>query len=108
MINLILDAAPAGGAAGQPIMLILIMVVFFFFMIWPQMRKQKKAKAYLSEIKKGDHVVTTGGLHGKIVTVADTHFVLELEEGRMKVEKGAVSMEMTLAAMKANSSEAKP
>lgn len=98
--SILLDAAPAAGGGFNPIMLLLIMGVFFFFMIWPQMRKQKKAKAYLSEIKKGDHVVTTGGIHGKIVSVTDTHFVLELEEGKMKVEKGAVSMEMTQAAYK--------
>ncbi len=99
MNNIILQAAATGGGFG-PIPLILVMVVFFFFMIWPQMRKQKKAKAYLAEIKKGDMVVTTGGIHGKIVTLADTHLVLEIEEGRIKVEKGAISMEMTMAAYK--------
>lgn len=85
------------GGAMDFLPLVLIMIVFFFFMIWPQMRKQKKAKAYLAEIKKGDNVVTTGGIHAKVVSVTDTHFVLELEEGRMKVEKAAVSMEMTAA-----------
>lgn len=82
--------------------LILIMVVFFFFIIWPQMRKAKKAKAYLSQIKKGDHIVTTGGIHGKISQISDTYFMIEMEEGKMKVEKGAVSMEMTAAAYKQN------
>ncbi|MBM3920111.1 MAG: preprotein translocase subunit YajC [Sphingomonadales bacterium] len=89
------------GNAGQSfgiLPMLLIMVVFFFFMIWPQMRKQKKAKAYLAELKKGDHVVTTGGFHAKISQIADTHFILEIEEGKIKAEKAAVSMEMTLAA----------
>jgi preprotein translocase subunit YajC len=100
MLFTLLQAAPAGqpGGMGQLLPLMLIMVVFFFFMIWPQMRKQKKAKAYLAELKKGDYVVTTGGFHAKISQITDTHFILELEEGKIKAEKAAVSMEMTLAA----------
>jgi preprotein translocase subunit YajC len=91
------------GSAGQPgglgiLPMVLIMVVFFVFMIWPQMRKQKKAKAYLAELKKGDHVVTTGGFHAKIAQITDTYLILELEEGKIKAEKAAVSMEMTMAA----------
>jgi preprotein translocase subunit YajC len=98
-IYTLLTGAPAQpGGLGQFLPLMLIMVVFFFFMIWPQMRKQKKAKAYLSELKKGDHVVTTGGVHAKIAQIADNHFILDLEEGKMKVEKSAVSMEMTMVA----------
>jgi preprotein translocase subunit YajC len=100
MLFTLLQAAPAGqpGGMGQLLPLMLIMVVFFFFMIWPQMRKQKKAKAYLAELKKGDHVVTTGGFHAKISQITDTHFILELEEGKIKAEKAAISMEMTMAA----------
>lgn len=91
-------AAAQPGGMNQFLPLLLIMVVFFFFMIWPQMRKQKKAKAYLAELKKGDHVVTTGGFHAKISQITDTHFILELEEGKVKAEKAAISMEMTIAA----------
>lgn len=94
----ILEAAKPKGFGLDFMPLLLIMVVFFFFIIWPQMRKQKKAKAYLSELKKGDNIVTTGGIHGKITQMADTHVVVEMEEGKMKVEKGAISMEMTAAA----------
>lgn len=97
MLQIILLQAKGGGLKDM-LPLLLIMAVFFFFMIWPQMRKQKKAKAYLSELGKGDHVVTTGGIHGKIVNAGDTTFTLETEEGKMKVEKVAVSMEMTMAA----------
>jgi preprotein translocase subunit YajC len=43
-------------------------------------------------------VVTTGGVHAKIAQLADNHFILDLEEGKMKVEKSAVSMEMTMVA----------
>jgi preprotein translocase subunit YajC len=100
MLLILLEAsAPAQpGGLGQFLPLMLIMVVFFFFMIWPQMRKQKKAKAYLAELKKGDNVVTTGGFHAKIAQITDTHFILDLEEGKIKAEKAAVSMEMTMTA----------
>ncbi len=77
--------------------MLLIMAVFFLFMIWPQMRKQKKAKAHLESLGKGDKIVTSGGIHGKITTVADTHFVIEVEEGKLRIEKSAVSMELTQA-----------
>jgi preprotein translocase subunit YajC len=101
MLNYIILAETKSKGFGMDFMpLLLIMVVFFFFIIWPQMRKQKKAKAYMTQLKKGDFIVTTGGIHGKITSVADTHFVIEMEEGKMKVEKGAVSMEMTAAAYK--------
>jgi preprotein translocase subunit YajC len=100
MLSILLQASATGqsGGLGQFLPLMLIMVVFFFFMIWPQMRKQKKAKAYLAELKKGDHVVTTGGFHAKIAQITDTHFILDLEEGKIKAEKAAVSMEMTMTA----------
>ena len=45
---------------------LLVMVVFFVFMILPQMRRQKKTKSFIADLKKGDHVVTTGGVHAKI------------------------------------------
>lgn len=91
--------APAAGAGGMnPMVLMLIMAVMFFFMVWPQMRRQKKAKAFTESLQKGDKVVTTGGVHGKISLVTDTQYILDIEEGKMKVEKSGISMEMTQAA----------
>ena len=92
--------AGSKGAGMDFLPLILILGVFFLFIILPQMRKQKKAKAYLTMLKKGDYIITTGGLHGKIVSIGETHIVIEFEEGRAKVEKNAISMEMTMAAYK--------
>lgn len=105
MINYIVlaNTQPSGLSGMLP--MLLIFVVLFFFMIWPQMRKQKKAKQYLAELKKGDHIVTTGGIHAKISSVGETTFILETEEGKMKAEKGAVSMEMTMAAYPKTKSE---
>jgi len=93
----ILQAAAPGGV-GQMVPFILVMVVFFVFMILPQMRRQKKTKSFIADLKKGDHVVTTGGVHAKISQIHDTYLVLDLEEGKMKVDKSGVSMESTQAA----------
>lgn len=92
----ILQAAPGG--AGSMVPFLLVMVVFFVFMILPQMRRQKKTKSFIADLKKGDHVVTTGGVHAKISQIHDTYLVLDLEEGKMKVDKSGVSMESTQAA----------
>jgi preprotein translocase subunit YajC len=55
-----------GAATGQIITMVLIIVVFYFFMIRPQVKKQKDQKKYVEELKKGDRVVTTSGIHGRI------------------------------------------
>ncbi|MFM1791660.1 MAG: preprotein translocase subunit YajC [Bacteroidota bacterium] len=86
-----------GGGKDQFIMMMLVMAVLFFFMIYPQMKKQKKARLFTDELKKGDHIVTTGGIHGKITQDQEKFFVIALEEGSIKIEKSAVSMELTQA-----------
>jgi preprotein translocase subunit YajC len=98
MIQYTLLQAPAQGAGGNMMVMLLIMAVMFFFMVWPQMRRQKKAKSFQESLQKGDKVVTSGGVHGKIASVTDTQYILEIEEGKMKIEKTGISMEMTQAA----------
>jgi len=89
--------APAGGMMGSItsfLPLVLIVVVFYFFMIRPQMKKQKEAKKFMAEIKKGDKIITIGGIHGKIAEVSETTFMIEVEGGnRLKISKTAVSMD---------------
>src|ERR1700751_2871569 len=97
---MLLDAAaPAagGGVMGSIqsfLPLVLIVVVFYFFMIRPQMKKQKEAKKFMAEIKKGDKIVTIGGIHGKISEIQDTTFIIEVEGGmKLRILKTAVSMD---------------
>jgi len=72
--------------------LILIVVVFYFFMIRPQVKKTKEAKKFREALKKGDKILTIGGIHGKIIEVQDTTFIIETEGlGRLKIEKSAVA-----------------
>lgn len=98
----ILLMAPAqgekGGGMGMMMMIVMMIAVFYFFMILPQSKRNKKMKAFREEVGKGTDIITTGGIHGKIVSVHDTSFVIETEgQGRLKIEKTAISMELTQA-----------
>lgn len=89
-------AQGSGGGAGGMIMMLLVFVVMYVFMILPQSRKAKAQRKFREELKKGDKIVNLAGIHGKIVEMADTSLVIELEEGvRMRIEKSSVSMEAT-------------
>ena len=71
--------------------LVLIMVVFYFFMIRPQMKRQKELQKFRSALQKGDKVVTTGGLYGRIVEIKDNIIFLEIAPNvKVKVDKSVV------------------
>jgi len=97
ILNILLLAQPSGGQGNglmSLIPLLLIIVVFYFFMIRPQMKKTKDMKKFREAIKKGDRIITIGGVHGKIVEVNETTFIIEVEgQNRLKIEKSAVAME---------------
>ncbi len=83
---------------GQFLPMLLIIVVFYFFMIRPQMKKAKDQKKYVEELKKGDKVITTSGIHGKIVEMNDATFLIEVESGtKIRFEKSSVSQEASKA-----------
>src|SRR5690606_19111673 len=83
---------------GQFLPMILIIVVFYFFMIRPQMKKAKDHKKYVEELKKGDRVITSSGIHGKIVDVNDTTFLIEVDSGtKIRFEKSSISLEASKA-----------
>ncbi len=93
----VLMGAPQPGQ--NPIMqflpLVAIVVVFYFFMIRPQMKKAKDQKKYIEALKKGDKVLTIGGIYGKINEVReDGSMIIEVEDGgKMRISKNAVSMD---------------
>ena len=87
-----------GGGLGMFLPMILIIVVFYFFMIRPQVKKQKDQKKYVEELKKGDKVITTAGIHGRIVDVSEATFLVETEGGgKIRFEKSAISLEASKA-----------
>lgn len=97
IFNIILMSPPADGASIWP-MLLMMAAVFYFFMILPQSRRKKKMNAFKEEVDKGTKIITTGGIHGKIVSIEDDTFVIETEgHSRMRIQKSAISLELTQA-----------
>lgn len=87
------ETGGAGDFSGL-LFLLLIILVFYFFFIRPQMKKQKQLRQFREQLKKGDKVVTIGGIHGKIVEEQEQSFTLEVEDGtRFRVQKSAIAME---------------
>lgn len=71
--------------------------VFYFLIIRPQMNRQKKEKQFQSSIKKGNKIVTTSGIHGKIVEINDNDNTITVETGagKIKFERSAISLELS-------------
>lgn len=84
-----------GGGLGSLLPLLLVIVVMYFFFFRPQMKKQKEEKNFQKEIAKGMRVVTTSGIHGKILSMEETTVILESENSRLKVEKSAINKQMS-------------
>jgi preprotein translocase subunit YajC len=97
---------PDGGSAGGGGMSMLLMIgaiilVFYFFMIRPQQKKQKQMTNFRDALKRGDKIVTIGGIHGKITDVQEGAFIIEIADGvKVTIEKAAVAVDPNAAAKK--------
>jgi preprotein translocase subunit YajC len=98
ILALMLFAPPAGGQTPNPFIqlvpLVLIFVVFYFFMIRPQQKKQKDREKVLDDIKRGDRVVTIGGIHGTVAgidTEKKTVLVQVADNMKIKFERSAIA-----------------
>jgi preprotein translocase subunit YajC len=74
---------------------LLMFVVIYFFMIRPQQQKIKQEKAFEAGLKTGDIIITKSGIHGKIAELAETTVVIETMSGKLKMERTAISLELT-------------
>jgi len=95
MISTFLQAAPAAGqqqgGAMMWIMLLLIFGVMWFFMIRPQRKQQKELEKFRSELKKGDRVVTAGGIFGTIAEVQEKSVLIKVDgEVKLRVDKNSI------------------
>ena len=97
MINLafILQTAapgkPAANSMSSLIFFAAIILIFYFFMIRPQMKKQKEMKNYRESLKRGDKVVTAGGIYGRIAEINEKTVLLEIDQNvKVKVDKGSI------------------
>jgi len=81
---------------GMFLPLVLIIVVFYFFMIRPQMKRQKETQKFRDALQKGDKVVTSGGIYGRIDEIKDQVIILEVAPGiKLKVDKSVVLKDMS-------------
>ena len=97
MKTILLQAAAASeggtifGMNPQLLMFGAIAIIFYFFMIRPQMKKTKEAKAFRDGLTAGDKIVTAGGIHGKVLEIADTTILISTEGGKLRLEKSSVT-----------------
>ncbi len=97
MLGILLQAQSKGMDYTSLILFSGIIVVFYFFMIRPQQKKTKDQKTFRESVKKGDLVVTIGGLHGRVSSIeADDTVLIDVDKGfKLKFERSAISMEAT-------------
>lgn len=103
---LLQTSAPAQQVQGEPagffqqysflILMILVFVVMYFFMIRPQQKKQKEIVKWRESLKKGDKIVTVGGIYGTIAEVKDTFLIVEIDNNvKIRVDKSSVVKDIT-------------
>jgi len=95
---ILLQAPGQGQESIMPMIMMMggMFIIMYFFMIRPQMKKAKEAKKFQDSIAVGDKIVTVGGIHGKVIEVDETTVVIGLDQGRMRIEKAALSADRTV------------
>ncbi|MDR2072114.1 MAG: preprotein translocase subunit YajC [Spirochaetaceae bacterium] len=94
----LLMAAPGGGSGTTQqnllgmLPIVLIIAIFYFFIIRPQNKKQKETQRMLADLKKGDRIVTIGGIHGVIQSVREGSLILKVDENcKIEFSRNAVA-----------------
>lgn len=84
--------AQTGGGLGSLAFLLIFFVIFYFLFIRPQTKRAKEHRAMLQKLEKGDEVITSGGILGKIVDVSENYFTLEIANGvQIKIQKPSIA-----------------
>ena len=97
MFTTIFLQAAGGSSLTSMLPFLLMFVVIYLFMIRPQMKRAKNEKAFQASIAKGNKVITTSGIHGKILDIvaSDNTVIIETGAGKMKFERASISMELS-------------
>lgn len=93
--SILLQAADGSGGMGSLIMFGALLLVMYFFFFRPQMKRQKEESKFQDDINKGMRIVTSSGIHGKILEVQEKTLVIESENTRLKIERSAISKELS-------------
>ena len=84
-----------GGGMSSIVMLVAIVVIFYFFMIRPQKKRQKEERTFRENLKRGQEIITIGGVHGKVCDVKETSVIVEIaNDVRIEIEKSAIAINM--------------
>lgn len=102
-ILLIASSNPEGEGGGNPLVsflpFILIIVVMYFLMIRPQAKKQKEKQRMVEALKKGDNIVTNGGIHGKVMGFTDDNktVIVKVDDNvKLNIDKSAIGIVLTV------------
>lgn len=93
LANILLQAAEQGSGLPMILMMVALFAIMYFFMIRPQQKKQKKLQEDRNALQVGDRVITAGGIHGKIRTINETNFIIEIANNpcvQITVEKTSI------------------
>ncbi len=99
MVNIAYALGQGGGASGQGaggftslVPLILMFVIFYFLLIRPQQKKSKEHREMLGHLKKGDRIITSGGLHGRVTAISEATMTVEIaDKVRVKIARSNVA-----------------
>ena len=98
MITLLQTTAPAGGGASVWIMFILLFVIMWLFMIRPQRKQQKELEAFRAALKKGDKVITNGGIYGTVADIEERTILLKVDgDVKIRVDKSCIQKDVSAA-----------
>jgi preprotein translocase subunit YajC len=87
-----MGSASGGSPLTMLVPFVLIFAVFYFIVILPAKRQQRQKDAMIAALKKGDHVVTTGGIYGSVASVEDTSLLIKVAENvKIRVAKNAIA-----------------
>lgn len=109
ILNFLQSGANGGSLTGSLVMIGLMIVIFYFFLIRPQKKQEKETKRMIDALKKGDKIVTIGGIYGTVFSVKDSTVVVKVDDStKIEFTKTAISRVVTEAPAEAPAKAEEP